>query len=428
MAGFADLQARHPDAVQVRRLGMSRAGRPIDMYSIGSGRLSHLVVGGVHPNEPIGSWTALHLAEQLLCDQDLHDGLDARWNIIPCVDPDGYKLNEGWLANPHDRGHYARHFFRPSGNEQVEWTFPFHYKKASFDAMLPETRALRDGIDGVGPDLYVALHNSEMGGVYYYLSREEPALYPMLHEIPRQLGIPLNEGEPEAGFLKAYAPAIFADGTLEDAYDWAEALGIEPHPPGSGGDSSGSYARRNHGSLCLIAELPYWRTSQVSDTSVVEETYAAVLARTGQQMADLTEVLQTAASGGAEVMDWTGQLARNALVFVGMMHGAAQTTLARAAQSEANRPATAAERFGCEDTVRMFRLRYGGMMLRALESAPNPCPALQAVTARMSDQYEQWQVEAAAADQSEPIAIEALVGVQYGATLAAASHLAGRLV
>jgi hypothetical protein len=425
---FEALAARHPTQIAVRQIGTSRRGEPLKAYTIGRGRLSHLVVGGVHPNEPIGSWTALHLTQQLMEDPVLSDRLDAKWSIIPCVDPDGYRLNEGWLANPGDRADYARHFFRPAPDEQVEWTFPFSYKKAHFDRMLPETKALRDAIDLVRPDLYVPLHNSEMGGVYYYLSRDIPALHEPLRQIPRHLAIPLNEGEPEAGYLVELAPAIFAEGSLEDVYDWFEERGLDPFPPGSAGNSSGEYAARVHGALCLIAELPYWRDERVQDTRPTEESYADLLERTGRQTAELAEVLAEAVAQADGLVDWRTPLAHGARAFAQMMSDAALTTQARAREPQARRLATAAERFGCEDTVRMFRLRYGGMMARAVRAAiggGRDDAALTALADRLDARCREWCDEAAACDQSEPIPIRGLIGVQYGAILAAASHLAG---
>jgi hypothetical protein len=429
-AAFADLAAQHPGIVHTDRVGTSRGGDPITLYRIGTGRLSHLVVGGVHPNEPIGSWTALHLAAQLVDDAGPLQFLDATWGIIPCVDPDGYRLNEGWFADPSDRGHYARHFFRPAPDQQVEWTFPFHYKKAHFDAMLPETRALQAAIDICHPDLYVALHNAELGGVYYYLSRGEPELYPVLHAIPRALGIPLSVGEPESGHLNALAPAIFGETTIEDAYDWAEALGLDPFPPGSGGNSSGAYASGRYGSLALIAELPYWRDPRAEDTTPIAESYADLLKRTGNEIAALAETLGEAVAAAGRLMDWSTPLAYGARAFVRLMNDAARTSITRATEPSAARPATVAERFGCEDTVNMYRLRYGGMLLRAVRAAighSRDDAALSVTATALEAQCDQWLRQAADGDASAPIPIEALVGVQYGAILAAASHLSGNL-
>ncbi len=165
LASFARIADENPGLVTTRRVGTSRRGESIPGYSIGSGERSYLVVGGVHPNEPIGFLTALHLLEQLIADPALLEASSGTWHVIPCIDPDGARLNEGWYPAPQDRNFYARRFYRPEPDQQVEWTFPTSYKNAYFDRMMPETQALAREIDRVKPDLYVALHNGEMGGV-----------------------------------------------------------------------------------------------------------------------------------------------------------------------------------------------------------------------------------------------------------------------
>src|SRR5690606_37540367 len=127
----------------------------------------------------------------------LREALDYTWHFIPTVDPDGSRLNEGWFAGPFNRTHYARHFFRPAAHQQVEWTFPFAYKRAFFDKVLPETLALMRVIDELKPEFMYSLHNAEYGGVYYYLSDQAEPLYGLLGEIPGWEGLPLHLGEPE---------------------------------------------------------------------------------------------------------------------------------------------------------------------------------------------------------------------------------------
>ena len=170
-AAFDDLAAEHPDLVSKRRVGTSRLLEPIYCYAIGSGgSRNHLIVGGVHPNEPVGGVTALELARLLCREPDLLANLDANWHIVGCIDPDGSRLNESWFATPEDRIAYARGFYRPAPQEQVEWSFPFAYKNAYFDQVIPETAALMRMIDTLQPALLVSLHNSELGGAYFYLS------------------------------------------------------------------------------------------------------------------------------------------------------------------------------------------------------------------------------------------------------------------
>ncbi|WFR68487.1 M14 family zinc carboxypeptidase [Curtobacterium flaccumfaciens] len=205
-ARFDALAAAHPERVTVTRIGTSRLGEPLHAYRIGSGSHAAVIVGGVHPNEPIGSWTALHLATWLLDDPETSATLDTTWHIVPTIDPDGMRLNEAWFHHPHDRVFYSRHFYRPAPDSQVEWTFPNQYRSVYFDQVLPETLAFMRLIDDTRPDLLVSLHNGEMGGVYYYLSEDLPDVVDTLHAVPAALGLPLDTGEPESPYLRELAP------------------------------------------------------------------------------------------------------------------------------------------------------------------------------------------------------------------------------
>lgn len=423
IAAFDRLASAHPDRIVTRRVGTSRKGEAIPGYSIGSGTRSHLVVGGVHPNEPIGFLTALHLLTELLQDDALLASADATWHIVPCIDPDGARLNEGWYATPQDRNYYARRFYRPEPDQQVEWTFPTSYKNAYFDRMMPETQALAREIDRTRPDLYVALHNGEMGGVYYYLSRPVPALHDILHAIPAAVDLPLNTGEPESPYLETYAPAIFGTGSITDAYDYLEGLGLDPTTM-VGGSSSSEYAAR-YGTLSLVAELPYWTHPDSDDQSDAGERYRDLLTRTSGSLIAASRELGAILTEAEEHVSIVSPFLTASRVFVPMLAEIGAMDQARAAEPGAERAATVAERFGCEDLVHCFRLRYGGMLLRALEaeSVAGVAPApLRRLAARLDAVYADWQSEAAEATKAQVIPIADLVGVQYGAILASAFH------
>ena len=423
---FAELASEHPSLVSEKRIGTSRRGDPIPAYSIGSGERSFLVVGGVHPNEPIGFLTAIHLAEQLTTDDQLLASSNATWHIVPCIDPDGTRLNEAWFDAPQDRNYYSRRFYRPEPDQQVEWTFPTNYKNTYFDRMMPETQALARLIDEVKPNFYASLHNGEMGGVYYYLSRPEPTLHDLLAVIPASLGLPLNTGEPESPYLEEYAPAIFGTGTNAQAYDYIEGLGMDA-TQFVGGSSSSEYTAQ-YGTLCLVAELPYWTHPDSDDQTELAETYSALLLRTGADMAATSTALAEILDEAAPFLSISSPFLTASRVFVPMLGAGAEMDAVRAQQPESQRPATVAERFGCEDIVHCFRLRYGGMLLRALEAetvAGIAGPELRRLTVRMAALYSRWQAEAAAVDSTSPIPLAALVGVQYGAILAAASVIPG---
>jgi hypothetical protein len=421
-ARFAELEAQHPELVSSRRIATSRLGEPIRVYTIAGGPRSNIIVGGVHPNEPIGSWTAIQLAEDLLADAALRDALDATWHIIPTIDPDGLRLNEGWFDDPGDRRHYARNFYRPAPDEQVEWTFPNAYKRAYFDRVMPETLGLMLLIDEVKPDLLVSLHNGEMGGVYYYLSRPGADLQDLLTRLPGSLGLPLAIGEPESPYLTEYGPAIFGMGDISQAYDYLEALGIDPVSH-IGGTSSAEWAGR-HGALSLVAELPYWSHPDADDTTELTETYGQLVKRTADDLVAAGRHLEETLAAAEPELTIVSPFLRASRAFVPMLASIAETDLARAELPESARPATVAERFDREDLVHCFKLRYGGMLLRALEAqtaAGLASPDLRRLTEQLDALYEEWLHTPSIADDAKVIPISRLVGVQYGAILAAAA-------
>jgi len=425
-ARFALIAEQHPDLVSSRRVATSRRGEPILAYTVGSGSKNHLIVAGVHPNEPIGSWSAIHLAESLCADAELREALDATWTIVPSIDPDGARLNEGWFADSGDRNYYARRFYRPAPEHQIEWSFPIDYKELYFDEVLPETQGLMRLIDELKPALYVSLHNGEMGGVYYYLSRPEPALYGILHAIPQSLGLPLNTGEPESPVLEEYAPAVFGTGTMSDAYDYLESLGLDPTEIG-GGSSSSEYVLK-YGTLAVVAELPYWSHVDADDQSEIAESYADLVTRTGEAMRDTGRALVDILDRATPHLSLDTPFLYASRAFVPMLVSMGERDVVRAKLPEAQRPATVAERFGNQDVVTMFQLRYGGMLLRALhaEIVAGVAPvAVHRLATELDALYTKWQTDAAAADTAQVIPINKLVGVQYGTILAAAVHLAG---
>lgn len=99
-ARAAALAVRGSGDVRLRRVGVSRAGSPLWLLSVGRGARQVLVVAGPHANEPVGGATVLRLAERVLADPRFTVGADATWNLLLCLDPDGLRRNEGWLTAP----------------------------------------------------------------------------------------------------------------------------------------------------------------------------------------------------------------------------------------------------------------------------------------------------------------------------------------
>jgi hypothetical protein len=424
LAGQAGrLAERHPGVVELRRVGTSRLGDPLHCLQVGSGSRHALVFAFPHPNEPVGGLTAIALAELLAEDAELRERLDFTWHVIPCIDPDGTRLNEGWFHGPFTRTHYARHFYRPAGREQVDWTFPLDYKTAYFDAVMPETVALMRLIDEHRPAFVASLHNAESGGVYYYLSHEAPELYPLLSEVPLRLGLKLDLGEPESSHTPMLAPAIFQTLSAEDDYDAQEEAGVEPEV--FAGSSSAGYAGR-YGAFALIPELPYWTDPAADDQTPTEQVYADVLKRQSADLLDLHAVLQRVHEQARDQLKLDTPYLRGSVAFIGAMRHAGEEAGRRAGLDESRRPATVAEVHSCAEVVHMFRTRFGGMLAKALQvevEAGVAAPQVREAAVEMTAIFDDWCALAEQVTPPEALPIRSLVGVQLGAVLACALHL-----
>ncbi|MFJ9421940.1 M14 family zinc carboxypeptidase [Streptomyces sp. NPDC101249] len=425
LGSFRALAAAHPGLVAERRIGTSTLGEPLHCFTVGDGPADgtggYVVVGGVHPNEPVGAVTALRLATALCEDPALRAHFDGAWHIVPCVDPDGARLNEGWFAAPTDKRAYGRHFYRPAGREQVEWTFPFAYKDAWFDRVLPETLALMRLLDGVRPRFLTTLHNCEAGGVYYYMNRPAPELYDVLAAIPAAAGLPLATGEPEAAHVPLYAPAVYGCIDMRDAYDYLDGLGLDAAAKIAGA-SSAAYAER-HGTFYFVTEVPHWSHPDADDDTLTDERYADVVRRRAGALAETGAFLGAVLDATTPDLTIASPFLRAVRDFVPSLPELAAMESARA-ETLPDRPATVAERYDCEASVHSFRVRFGGMLLRALGAeltAGTATPEVRRRHRELLTAYEEWE-RAAEPATGEPIGIATLAGVQYAALLAAADH------
>jgi Zinc carboxypeptidase len=424
VATLERLHAEHPDVTQMRRVGSSRLGEPIVCLTVGGGRRQALVFAMPHPNEPIGGVTTGELARQLCEDAATRASFDFTWHIVPCIDPDGTRLNEGWFNGPFDSRHYGRNFYRPAFTDQPDWTFPFSHKQAYFDQVLPETVALMRLIDEVKPDLMCSLHNGESGGVFYYVSRPTPGLYAALQEIPGRFGLPLDHGEPEAPYTPLLAPGVFLYPRRADEYDFIEQSGGDPLAH-THGESSAHYASR-HGTLSVVSELPYWTREDADDQSPSETRYADALRRTADDFRTLAEALRGTFAQAGEGLTLDTPFLRASRSFVATVEEIGREAAWRAGEEENQRLATVAELTSAQGGVHTFRIRVGGMLLRALEAqidAGLAAPAVRDAHRRFAAQFERWCDEADRQTPRSLLPIAKLVGTQLGTIVAAARYI-----
>lgn len=264
------LAAQYPQQVEVFEAGTSTNGHPIYCQKIGNGSRSAVLYGCPHPNEPVGAMMLDYLAKCLAEDHELREKLDYTWYIVKCSDPDGTKLNENWFKGPFTLEHYARSFYRPSAQRQVDWSFPIQYKNLDYRKPISETQALMCVIDRAKPDFLYPLHNSGFGGAYWYMSASIPALNEVLGTIPGKYGIPLSLGESEAPYSEVFGPAIYKTLSMRDEYDYLEKYtDLDPAQLIQCGTCGLDYAiDQTEGSVFgFVTEVPYFYDPRIEDTT-----------------------------------------------------------------------------------------------------------------------------------------------------------------
>lgn len=267
-ASSRELARRFPKLVTLQTIGTSLEGRPIELLTIGSGKRKALLLGTPHPNEPIGTLTLEFLSRRLCEDDDLREELDYTFLIIKCADPDGTILNEGWFKQPFSPLTYALNFYRPPAREQIEWSFPVHYKTLHFTESCPETRAVMSVMDTHRPTFLYSLHNAGFCGAYFYVSRPLPGLFPRLRRVVASQGLALHRGEPEVPFIKPFEEGIFALFGVQERYDYL-ARNLEEDPAASidGGTSADDFLKSTTGGYTLVCEVPYYFDKALQDTT-----------------------------------------------------------------------------------------------------------------------------------------------------------------
>ena len=260
------LSERYPGVITRYSAGQSRQGDSLWCLKLGSGAKNALCFACPHPNEPIGAMTLFALAETLAGDRVLLEETGMTWHLIPCIDPDGTRLNEGWFKGPFGIEAYIRGFYRPAGSRQVEWTFPFRHQNMWFDRPLPETKALMKLVDALRPKLVYSLHNSAFGGAYWYVNQSDPELCMKLEGAALRQDVPLHLGEPESPYIVKHSKAVHSMMSLRQYYEYRARHGHAlPEGELPCGTCSADYVATVCDSLTLMAELPYFLVKGIDD-------------------------------------------------------------------------------------------------------------------------------------------------------------------
>lgn len=266
------LARTYPDVIRTQVIGVSRQGHPIKAMILGHGEKNALCFACPHPNEPIGAMTLTTMGEIFGSNPQSLAETGFTWYLIPCIDPDSTRLNEGWFKGPYSLLNYARNFYRPPGNKQVEWTFPINIRGAKFDEPRPETQALMRLIDELHPRFMFSLHNCAFGGAYWYLTDNIPELCAKLENAARRQDVPLHLGEPESAYITKYSPAVHSMMSITAMVNYMIRFGGGvPRTNMKCGGCSADYIANVCKCMVMMAELPYFYDKRIADTSEVAD-------------------------------------------------------------------------------------------------------------------------------------------------------------
>ncbi|MFF8632917.1 M14 family zinc carboxypeptidase [Streptomyces pilosus] len=276
------LAVERPGLCGLRQVGVSRAGRPLHLLSVGRAPRAVLVVAGAHANEPAAGGTLLALARRAVRERELRDGVS--WHFLLCADPDGASLH----VTPAPRSLYDYHlgFFRPAGPEQPEWA----PSVLPPDRLPPETLALTGVIDELRPFLQVSLHGTDLGGSWVQLTRDVPGLAEPFAKSAAQLHIPVETGASDAAGWPASGPGVHVMPAAEAGRAYPSLTDDARH--------STWYHAHRYGGMTAVIEVPMWASDLVDDPAPHPAPDAAIHRLAERLLADAAEVRR--ALGGTD--------------------------------------------------------------------------------------------------------------------------------
>ena len=419
-ASSVELTRSNPDVLRSVNIGRSTDGRSIRMLRIGHGQEQLLFFACPHPNEPIGAM-ALEVLARLLVDREELRGTRYTWNLIKCIDPDGTRLNEGWFSGPFTVTNYAAHFFRPGATHQAEWTFPVSYKTYSFLDPIDETKALMTAITGLRPRFIYSLHNSGMGGGYFYLTPHRPEVDDDLRALVTDRGIPLALGEPEMPWGVRRSPAIYKTPTLVDQYEFVAAQsGGDPAEMLKMGEGSYGFAQGICDPAHLMSEVPYFFDPRTGDTSEATGTRREAILAGLDQAQPMIDLLTSTIDRVRDRLTEPTRMRDACLEIAPMLSRNLEMQRSWASMSpDLDTPATVSQVFDSAIAYRFYRLLFVGLARRALKAqlAVGADTVLDDALVQVEERFASWTQELESELDYRAIPIKTLVEIQLGAAL-----------
>ncbi|GHA19505.1 hydroxylacyl-CoA dehydrogenase [Streptomyces tauricus] len=361
------LAAHRPGLCALRRVGASRAGRPICLLSVGHAERAVLIVAGAHANEPVGGATLLALAERVVRERRLRD--DTSWHFLLCADPDGAGLHV--TPAPRTLLDYHLGFFRPAGPEQPEWS----PSVLPPDRLPPETLALVRVIDQLRPYLQVTLHGTDLGGSWVQLTQDIPGLAEPFGKSAAELNIPVETGASDAAGWPASGPGVHV----------MPAPGTDPAHLSMPDDARESTWYRAHlyGGRTAVVEVPMWASDLVDDPTPHPAPAAAMGRLARRLLQDTRQVESVLTDALPRLPGPAGPLLRAARWALELVPGLAGDWLRPPPADTTMAHVGSVDAFG-----RRLPLRAASMLLRVLrETDDRAAPALEHLVGSWSDAF-----------------------------------------
>ncbi|MFD8302219.1 M14 family zinc carboxypeptidase [Streptomyces sp. NPDC059690] len=361
------LAAHRPALCALRQVGVSRAGRPLHLLSVGRARRAVLVVAGAHANEPTGGPTLLALAERVLRERELRT--DTSWHFLLCADPDGASLH----VTPAPRSLFEYHlgFFRPAAEEQPEWA----PSVLPADRLPPETRTLTRVIDELRPYLQVTLHGTDLGGTWVQLTRDVPGLAEPFAKSAAELHIPVETGASDAAGWAASGPGVHV----------MPSPGAGAAYPSMPDDARRStwYRTHRYGGLTAVVEVPMWASDLVDDPAPHPAPAEAIRRLASRLLRDALEVERVLADALPRLEGLDGPLLRAARWALDLIPGLAEDWMRTPPADDTMAYVGSVDAFG-----RRLPLRAAAMLLRVLqETDDRAAPHMERLVATWSDAF-----------------------------------------
>ncbi|MFI9246747.1 M14 family zinc carboxypeptidase [Streptomyces sp. NPDC053086] len=367
VASARALAAQGPGLCTLRQVGVSRAGRPLHLLSVGHARRAVLVVAGAHANEPTGGSTLRVLAERVLADRELRAGTS--WHFLLCADPDGASLHV--TPAPRSLLDYHLGFYRPTGAEQPEWS----PSVLPPDRLPPETRALTGLIDELRPYLQVTLHGTDLGGSWVQLTKDVPGLAEPFAKSAAELHIPVETGASDAAGWPASGPGVH----VMPGPDTGVAY---PSMPDDARHSTWYHAHR-YGGLTAVVEVPMWASDLVDDPAPHPAPAAAMRRLAARLLRDALEVERILAETLPRLDGADGPLLRAARWALELIPGLAEDWIRTSPAGTTMAYVGSVDAFG-----RRLPLRAAAMLLRVLREADDrAAPRLEQLVATWCDAF-----------------------------------------